>query len=227
MYKDGYPAQVFETPRFRLIVSPCAGGRAFIFEDKQSGENLFTTVGGLRDAWTPALPPSSRDYIAAYTHPIATGTFNRCYTSKITRSSATLTYTAPDAPPHGASFRKTVSIEDPRTFEVSLQATFPGGANERAQQLTSFALTKDAIIYKSANAIGFYEPSRHRVVLVAWPTSDVEHFSLDRHAADALLTLTYAPSANRHTRYGFADARSPAQAQATLRTFANRPPSTR
>ncbi|MFN2450283.1 MAG: amino acid permease, partial [Candidatus Baltobacteraceae bacterium] len=68
---DGGSALASQTAR--LIYAPCAGGRVFVFEDRQHRDNLFTTIGALRDAWTPEFPPSPRDYIAAYTHPIAAG----------------------------------------------------------------------------------------------------------------------------------------------------------
>ena len=220
-YNDGYPAIVLENAQLRLIVSPCAGARAFIFEDKSNGENLFTTIGGLRDAWTPQLPPSDRDYIAKYTHPISAGTFNRCYASHVERSRMRLTYT-PDAPPHGASYQKTIAFDGARSFEVTTLASFPGGPAERAQQLTSFAIANHAQIFSVKNGYGIYQPAKHRVVLVAWPSADIQAHTLERHSADALLTLTSARPGVSHIRYGFAPAQSGAQAQAALRAFANR-----
>ena len=224
VYRDGYPAVVFQTPRARLIISPCAGARALVFEDRATGENLFTTVGGLRDAWTPQLPPSPRDYIAKYTHPIAAGTFNRCYavSTNAAQRKATFSYDAPDAPSHGASIRKSIVMENDSQFAVSSDTEFHGYSNEQAQQLTSFAVSAGDDLIELPNAYGFYQPAHHRVIMVAWPRGAVTAQSLDRHPGDALLTLTYAAGALRTTRYGFAAATSAGEAQADLRRFANR-----
>ena len=224
VYQDGYPAVVFENDRARLVVSPCAGARALVFEDKGSGENLFTTVGGLRDAWRQTYPPSPRDYIAKYTHPIATGTFNRCYHAAIPNAqpgSAQFTTAVPDAPFHGATFVRTVVLDRREaTFTVTTRAMFPNAPAQRAQQLTSFALSRDAEVISAANGYGIFEPSKRRVVLVAWPVNDVQTRILERHAADALLTLTYASGGARRTSYGFLPASSAPQAQAELVQFA-------
>ncbi|HLI95305.1 MAG TPA: hypothetical protein VKT72_04345, partial [Candidatus Baltobacteraceae bacterium] len=202
VYQDGYPAVVMQNRRVRLIVSPCAGARAFIFEDLQSGKNMFTTVGGLRDAWQQTLPPSSRDYIAKYTHPIATGTFNRCYGSSIDTSHlrAAFTYTAPDAPPHGAAFAKTVALNSDG-FTVTLDTRFPGGPAQRAQELTSVAIDRSTQIVRQSNGITFVDPSKHRELQITWPAGDVQRADVDRHELDALVTLTYASGKNRSTRF--------------------------
>jgi hypothetical protein len=224
VYQDGYPAVIFENAAARVVVSPCAGARAFIFEDKRTGENLFTTIGGLRDAWQQTYPPSSRDYIAKYTHPIATGTFNRCYRAVGSgKNGETFTYAAPDAPFNGATFARSITIDSRRAaFAVRTHANFPGSPAQRAQQLTSFALPRDAALVSMANGYGIFEPSARRVVLVAWPREDVRMHQFDRHDSDALLTLTYAPGGSRLTLYGFTDAASLSQARAALRKFTNR-----
>jgi amino acid transporter len=229
VYGDGYPAVVLENNALRVIVSPCAGARVFVAEDKFRGDNIFTTVGGLRDAWQMQAPPSSRDYIAKYTHPIPTGTFNRCYAYRIDNAhrSATFAYAAPDAPPHGGTFRKTVTIDESSPnassgFTVSLNAAFPNSPAQRAQELTSFAIGPTTKIVRLANSVGFFEQSKQRLVAVFWPAAAVEAVGLDRHRVDALLTLTYAPHRIATTRYAFASAKSFAEAQADLRALANR-----
>lgn len=226
VYRDGYPAVVFQNAAVRLVVSPCAGARAFVFEDRAARENLFTTVGGLRDAWLQQAPPSSRDYIAQYTHPIATGTFNRCYAAAVDagRARATFTYTAPDAPAHGGTFRKTVTIDrSEASFTVGLRALFPRSPAQRAQELTSFAIGRGTRILRMGNAVGFFRSSKQRLVAAVWPKPDVENAHVDRHGADALLTLTYAPGGLRSTRYAVVTVKTLAEAQARLRALANRP----
>lgn len=225
VYRDGYPAVVLQNGEMRLVVSPCAGARAFIFQALSSNENIFTTIGAMRDAWLVQLPPSPRDYIAKYTHPIATGTFNRCYTAAIdsTHRSAMFTYAAPDAPAHGAVFRKTVSIEARQSsFTVTLDAAFSNAPAQRAQELTSFAADRATRILRVRSGVGFFEPSKRRLVAALWPRADVEEVSVERHDADVLLTLTYAPGRARRTRFVAVRAQSFAQAQAQLRALANR-----
>jgi hypothetical protein len=223
VYSDGYSDVVLENRALRIVVSPCAGARVLIAQDKRRGENLFTTVGGLRDAWKQKLPPSTRDYIGRYTHPIATGTFNRCYAYAIDGAAhrATFTYTAPDAPPNGATFRKLVTITA-AGFTVALDARFTDGTYQRAQQLTSFAIAPATQIVRLPNAVGFFEQAKQRLVAVYWARADVEGVAVERHAADALMTLTYARGGTRVTRYALLSAKSSAEAQADLRALANR-----
>jgi amino acid transporter len=225
VYGDGYPAVVLANAKFRLIVSPCAGARALIFEDRSSGENLFTTIGGLRDGWTPQLPASARDYIAKYTHPITTGTFNRCYATHLERKRAVFTYTAPDAPPHGASYVKTVTIAGSRSVEVSTRVRFAHDVHERAMQITSFAIPRDGHAYLERHACAVYAPSSSRLVFAVWAAAHSLHATFKRHAGDALLTITYGADSELYSRYGFQTVHSLAQAQAALRLLANRPES--
>ena len=226
VYRDGYPAIVLENRRVRLILSPCAGARAFVFQDKRTGANLFTTVGGLRDAWSQPLPASPRDYIAKYTHPIAAGTFNRCYSARTAHAGAqaraSFAYTAPDAPPHVGNFSRTVAMSAGTAgFTVTLRSRFADSATQRAEQLTSFAATPSMIVLDVPDGYGFYDAAMHRVTLVTWNEA-VQAHELARHARDALLTLTFAANAAATVRYGVAPAISAVQAQARLRAFANR-----
>jgi hypothetical protein len=224
VYRDGYPAVVMQNSVIRLIVSPCAGARALVFEDMQTGDNLFTTVGGLRDAWSQPLPASPRDYIAKYTHPIAAGTFNRCYAATIdtAKRSAVFSYTAPDAPPRGAAFRKRVTL-DADGFTVTLTAAFPGSQTQHARQLTSFAIERRTRILRARNAVGFFDQPKQRLVAAVWPAADVASAALETHDVDALLTLTYAALRPARTRYAAVPAKNYAAAQAALRALANRP----
>ncbi len=64
--------------RLRVAFAPNAGAR--IAELSAPGfTNAATSIGLLRDAVDPEPSPSARDYIAAYTHPLPAGTFNRTY----------------------------------------------------------------------------------------------------------------------------------------------------
>ena len=52
----------------QVVLAPFAGAR--IAELSDGNGNAATSIGLLRDATDPQPPPSSRDYIAAYTHPL-------------------------------------------------------------------------------------------------------------------------------------------------------------
>jgi len=229
VYEDGYGNAILENMWLRLIISPCAGARALVWQDKATGENLFTTVGGLRDAWSAPLPPTARDYIGRYTHPIVAGTFNRCYTVQKVQiadgAGATFTYSAPDAPPHGAIFEKTVFVALlADVIAMKYHVRFNGTSSELPQQITSFAIVPGTRIVQLANAYGLYERERRRVVMVAWPKADVKAHTLLPHDRDALLTLTFARGGTDKLRYGVTFARSLVEAQAGLAAFAKLPP---
>ena len=220
VYQDGYPAVVMENRSVRLIVSPCAGARAFVFEDKTDGANLFTTVGGLRDAWSRPLAPSPRDYIAKYTHPIVTGTFNRCYDTQISNTNraaeAFFQYSVPET---RRRYSRSI-IMNARERGFVEQAWGSGSP----QQITSFAADESTKVLTVRNGAGFYDPNHRRVVMVLWDPLTRAH-TIQRHSADVLLTLTLVREVCR-IAYEVAPAASPAQAQAALEAFANRRPST-
>ncbi len=222
VYQDGYPATILENSWVRLIVSPCAGARALVLEDKRSKENLFSTAGGFRDAWSPQLPASERDYIGRYTHPIAAGTFNRCYAiHNASAAQARFTYFAPDAPGNGAAFDKTISVNRfVPVIVVKYVAHFKAPSGELPQQLTSFAATPQTKIEQLKNAYGLYQPEKKRIVMVAWPASDVKTHTLALRATDALLTLTFFQNGTGDLRYGINRVLSENQAQAGLAKFA-------
>lgn len=103
-----------------LEIAADAGARVFTAP--------FTTIGGLRDDVQIPPTPSPRDYIAAYTHPMPAGTFNRHYNCKITKNdqaaSVTCTYTAPDLGPKPVTFEKQFVLErDASSFSVRLKSS--------------------------------------------------------------------------------------------------------
>lgn len=131
VYRDGLPCVVLENDLVRLVLSPAAGGRAFVFEEKSRGRNAFDTIGALRDDVALAPPPSPTDRIAKYTHQFPAGFFNRPYAVTILasgpRAVVRLRYDAPDAWPNGGSFERVVTLEPhARRFDVAASATFAG-----------------------------------------------------------------------------------------------------
>jgi amino acid transporter len=125
------------TPTFRLanrdvtaIVSAEAGSRALYFGGNPEGANAFTTIGVLRDDVQTPPTPSPRDYIAKYTHPFETGTFNRTYACTPSAAGETQTlrcsYDAPDLGPVQVHFEKTYSLAaDSRTLVVTMRSSAP------------------------------------------------------------------------------------------------------
>lgn len=113
VFHDESPTYVLDNGIVRVVVSANAGARSFIYEDDRTGKNYFNAIGEARDGTEPTFhqAPSARDYIAAYTHPIPAGTFNRHYDCRIDasgpRAALTCTYTAPDFGVRPVTFTKT------------------------------------------------------------------------------------------------------------------------
>ncbi len=128
VFYDEMPTYVLDNGVVRIVVSANAGARSFIYEDDRTGKNYFTTIGAARDDVPNPPVPSSRDYIAAYTHPISAGTFNRPYDCHIDESGAhaqlTCSYSAPDFGPTPITFVKQIVLS-PGTgaFDVEVHIT--------------------------------------------------------------------------------------------------------
>lgn len=128
VFRDGSPTYVLENHDVRVVISAAAGARSFIFEDLSTHRNEFTTIGAFRDDVATPASPSPRDYIAAYTHPIAAGTFNRAYDCRVLSAPREVrlrcTYVAPDLAATPIRFEKTFSLSaDDRTLTVSERAS--------------------------------------------------------------------------------------------------------
>jgi hypothetical protein len=128
VFRDGSATYVLENHDVRVVISADAGARSFVFEDLASGRNAFTPIGALRDDTATPARPSTRDYIAAYTHPIEAGTFNREYDCKAIsyahEAEVRCTYTAPDLAAAPIRFEKTFALAaDARTLTVTERAS--------------------------------------------------------------------------------------------------------
>ncbi|HQR33666.1 MAG TPA: beta-galactosidase [Blastocatellia bacterium] len=119
MDRDGFDDYVLENEFLRLIVSPNAGARAFALINKQTGANVFTSIGGLRDKFVeldPADPTRTpKRKRGAY------GTFNRAYSAEIVsgmgaQSVLKLAYDAPDVYPAGAHIERTITLKANEEF---------------------------------------------------------------------------------------------------------------
>jgi Glycosyl hydrolases family 35 len=128
VFHDEMPTYVLDNGIVRVVVSANAGARSFIYEDDRTGKNYFNTIGALRDDIRTPPTPSPRDYIAAYTHPIPAGTFNRTYACRVDASGAlaqlTCTYTAPDFEPSPITFEKRIALQpNAEAFDVNVTIT--------------------------------------------------------------------------------------------------------
>ena len=129
---DDMPTFVLGGDSAEVVVAADAGARAIYFgpQSDREGTNAFTTIGALRDDVQTPPTPSPRDYIARYTHPFPTGTFNRHYvcaqSSGATGSTVRCTYDAPDLGPVPVHFEKTYSLAaGSRTLVVTMRASEP------------------------------------------------------------------------------------------------------
>ena len=147
LYEDGFPVAVLQNDLVRIVVSPHAGGRAFVFQDLSKPGTGFDTVGALRDDVAIQPPLSTTDRIAKYTHQFPAGFFNRPYDVSIERSGpqavVRLRYRAPDAFPNGATFERTLALSPhSRDLVVDETATFDDGTppEQHGVQITSLAV---------------------------------------------------------------------------------------
>jgi hypothetical protein len=156
---DGSPWFTLQNFRARVLVAADAGARAFVFQTRGTHRNLFTTIGAGRDDVQNPPAPSSRDYIARYTHPIQAGTFNRSYACKqLSPASVGCTYVAPDLRASPVRFEKRYTLEPDGKLVMMLRSSAPacsvsavlpgvrvvadGGATVRRQARSGFTIVR-------------------------------------------------------------------------------------
>ena len=180
-----------------LKVSPKAGARSSEFGN---AFNVASTIGLFRDAISPALPNSPRDYIAAYTHPMPAGTFNRKYHCAITDKpelhSLTCSYDAPDIPVGGARFTRTYTVAANRPG-IHLDETFaPHDATSTAQLQSISGFRRDAgdisLFVPGANCVGVFYGSEKSLARLCWSPGDVAQATMRDTRGASLATLRFA-----------------------------------
>ena len=213
--EDGFGRLTLDNGLVSVTLAPAAGARAFRFAAAAHGgcpaDNVFTSVGSLRDDVEIQPPLSTTDRIGKYTRSFPAGMFNRLY--RIDRraadsdsASVQVTYAAPDVVPHGARFERTLSLRrGERAFTVVETATFGAGedaARQRAVRYDSFD-SRDATIIddRAHGAIGFFFGGRQTVAIATWPSADVEDAQLIAERTSTVLRLRYAAGGERRTRY--------------------------
>jgi amino acid transporter len=243
LFEDGTIAIELQNALVRVVFSPAAGARAFVFDDRFKETSVFTTVGALRDDVKIEPPLSTADRIAKYTHQFPAGMFNRPYRAQIfesgKRAVVRFSYDAPDVVPAGAHFERTVTLEpDVRFFSVDERAVFDGDAvavPQQAVSVTSLAVGDSAhmntqqvlvpdpepftadktIKITSGNALGFYDTKTRELATIAWRPGDVTDATLLEKHYSVVARLTLAPGHVARTIYGyfFADSIDAARAQ--------------
>ncbi len=250
LFEDGKPVFVLQNALVRLVVSPAAGARSFVFEDLATHESAFTSTGAFRDDVAIEPPLSTTDRIAKYTHDFPAGTFNRdygCAPLPVASQEAALrcTYDAPDALPHGARFERTLRLPaDTRAVAVEERAAFAGTAEERAGQhavtvsslaagdaramATQIVLAPEPEPFAAltarrvghGNALGLYDPPSRRFVAVVWHPGDVVDASILERRHSIVVRLTRVDGFPAHTWYVQGHAPSLDAARAELAALA-------
>jgi hypothetical protein len=231
---------VLANDRLSIEFDPQAGARAFRLQAFGPVENCaapgpfyapnaFDATGAFRDDVSAPLPPSSRDYIAKYTHDYPAGTFNRTYHVDVLQSGTQATvrfrYTMPDASPAGLTFERVVSLAphawrvvvderlvapsqaslgDPRVVvRSSLPALALLGAGPVG--LDPFPAAPPGGAAPESNGLATFRGGA--VFSIAWRRGDIERASWTAYRSTGTLALTLAPGWRRVT-YAYAPAAS-------------------
>jgi hypothetical protein len=201
--------------RLHVVFAPFAGARIAELSDGQA--NSATSIGLLRDATDPEPPASSRDYIAAYTHPLAAGTFNRPYACSRndawTTVRITCSYDAPDLPDGGALFTRTLTLGggDELTVDEEFTPHVPR-STARLESISGFAFVSGDALLNASNgdALGILH-GRHLTTL-RWRRADVARVNLRTTRGAELVTLIFAArSVEMHLRVSAVQSAAEAQ----------------
>jgi hypothetical protein len=205
--------------RLRVVFAPFAGARVAELSDGRT--NSATSIGLLRDATDPEPPASSRDYIAAYTHPFAAGTFNRPYACSrndvLTTVRITCSYDAPDLPDGGALFTRTLTLGggDNELIVAEEFAPHVARSTARLESISGFAFVSgDAILEATdEDALGILHGQQ--LTTLRWRRGDVARMDLRTTRGAELVTLIFARRL-AEMRLGVRSVHSAAEAQRLL-----------
>jgi Glycosyl hydrolases family 35 len=181
--------------RVRLTLAPNAGARIAELAGTDD-RNAASSVGLLRDAVDPEPTPSSRDYIAAYTHPLPAGTFNRPYACRHVNDSQgeklLCTYDAPDVPAGGARFERTVSLGNTSNDVVVDLRMIPHDPSSTAhlENVSGFSFDDGDGLARGTDFVGIIHQGR--MTTLRWKADDVARVELRRTRGAELVTLVFA-----------------------------------
>jgi amino acid transporter len=220
--EDDSDANILSSTRLRVTFAPDAGAR--IRELRGPGDdNAATSIGLLRDAVDPEPPVSTRDYIAAYTHPLPAGTFNRPYTCVIApgashnSTTATCTYDAPDLA-GGARFERTLTLASASNELLIEERLVPNDPTSVAnlKSISGFAFHEGDVVIAPLGAPFAGILHGRAVAALRWSPGDVQNVALRQTRGAELVTLVFARSPVR-LRLGVYAARDAAEAEQLLR----------
>lgn len=214
-FDDGYGSIVMTNGDVYAVVVPHAGARI------ASGA-FASTIGLLRDAVDPEPTWSPRDYIAASTHPIPAGTFNRPYHCAIESAAApnvevACSYEAPDLPDGGALFERTLSLSRDAREIVIHERMIPHDATStaRLKSISGFAVGERDVVLDpvpGGSCFGIYAPDRLQLVRLCWRSDEVV-FTNTRSTRGAVIVTVHFNRNDVEMRLGVFPANSESQAR--------------
>ncbi len=218
--RDGFDDYLLENEFLRLVVSPRAGARSFALINKRTGQNVFTSVGGLRDKFVE-LDPSDptrnpRRKRGMY------GTFNRPYAAEILAGMGgevilKLDYDATDVYPAGARIERRITLKaGEEFFTVDYRVTPKVADGKQAFWSASSIVTGDPAIqskrFFSAEGGFNFDKAKTRALnaaagwlaaavdgqttfAVLWRDSEVEISEVEMKDFSSLINLKFKPFA--------------------------------
>jgi hypothetical protein len=221
LFTDGASDVYMQNDRVRLAFAPDAGARVALLEGG-TADNAATSIGLLRDAVDPPPSPSSRDYIAAYTHPMVAGAFNRAYECRVAASasasaSVSCTYAAPDLPDGGAHFTRVLTLAAGESSVVVDETYAPNEASSTARlsSISGFAFVPGDVLIDPPNATYIGILHGHRLAWIAWRPDDVANSFVRASRGTQIVTLVFATRSVEY-RVGLAPVTDAAEAQRLL-----------
>ncbi|HEY1654221.1 MAG TPA: amino acid permease [Candidatus Tumulicola sp.] len=206
--------------RLRVGFAPDAGMRISDLREG-AGDNAATGIGLLRDAVDPAPPASARDYIAAYTHPLPAGTFNRTYRCAAANDAAsagtTCAYDAPDLPPGGARFERTLrTVSEGDELDVTLRFVPNDPASTAAlESISGFTFRSGDVLIAPAGASYVGILHGRSLLAMRWLPNAIRRVELRAVRGAQLVTLVFS-GRTAELRLCFYDAVDAAEAERIL-----------
>ncbi len=189
-----------------LRIAHKAGARSRVFSYwSMVGETLVphnyaTGIGLFRDAVWPSPSISKRDYIAAYTHPLPAGTFNRRYHCRdnagtTAEFSLSCHYDAPDIPNGGARFSRTYTVTH-GVPGIRITETFsPHDPASNAQLVSLSGFRRyhgdTSLIEPGGHCLGVFHRGQHTLLRLCWHPGDVTSATLRDTRGASIATIRF------------------------------------
>ncbi|HEY3674495.1 MAG TPA: hypothetical protein VGK84_00730, partial [Candidatus Tumulicola sp.] len=182
----------------RVAFAPDAGAR--IAELSFDGaENSASGIGLLRDNFRNDSPPSARDYIGAYTHPLPAGTFNRRYTCSEPSEPAVVTCTYDSkGSDFDATFERTMRIDE-TTHELIVDERYQRGniyatssrLGPQLESISGFAMRPGDVLIAPSGVSGAGVLHAGRLTAIRWRPDEVGSVMVRATRGAALVTLDF------------------------------------